>query len=272
MDLKQIKKIRNLKGFNTGTNVGPIKPNVDYNFNNLNSNSTLNGLNQKVGAIGWQGSTGYQNDLNSITNNHNNASYNFKPYNSNLGPDQVGSTQQSNSFGLGSLFQLLNPATNIANDIVSTINLGRKSSNEMLASGGTNYNSIMGIGYQTQNGPNENQEADDLKHETTSNAIKTTLGGAGAGLLIGGPVGAAVGGAVGLIGGLFGGGAAKRRMKRRIEEAKLKAFRMNAFNRASAMSDALDQQYNLDYSNTQDDILYANRGKDLKPLKRKKRC
>jgi len=39
------------------------------------------------------------------------------------------------------------------------------------------------------------------------------------------------------------------------------------FNRTSAMSGAMEQNWALEHSNTQDDILYANRGKDLKQPK-----
>lgn len=165
---------------------------------------------------------------------------------------------------------MVQSAIPLVNTINSTINLGRKSTDQILAESGQSQGSIMGQSYTIQN-VDEDAQMDQLKQESITN----TLGAMGTGATIGaafGPVGAGVGAAVGAIGGLFGGGAAKRRMKRRIREAQQKAFRMNAFNRASAMSDVLDQQYNLDYSNTQDDILYANRGKDLKPLKRKKRC
>lgn len=251
MDLRQLKRIKNIQKFNTGK-IGfqPIKP--DASFDPIGTNYSL--LDQKVGLDNIPPIT-YTKDLNDITKQAQQAS------------SKIGHPTNKIFGNIGSYVQSAIPLVNTIN---STINLGRKSTNQILAESGQSQGSIMGQSYTIQN-VDEDAQMDQLKQESITN----TLGAMGTGATIGaafGPVGAGVGAAVGAIGGLFGGGAAKRRMKRRIREAQQRAFRMNAFNRASAMSDALDQQYNLDYSNTQDDILYANRGKDLKPLKRKKRC
>lgn len=243
MDLRQLKRIKNIQKFNTGKigfvpNVGGNGIDLTQNGNIINQLNKLNKPNLDISGL----------------SNYSQPVVGIKP--TNTGTKLAGNMVQS--------------AIPLVNTINSTINLGRKSTDQILAESSKSNNSIMGQNYVTQN-VDEDAQMDQLKQESTTN----TLGAMGTGAIIGtafGPVGAGVGAVVGAIGGLFGGGAAKRRMKRRINEAKQRAFRMNTFNRASAMSDALDQQYNLDYSNTQDDILYANRGKDLKPLKRKKRC
>lgn len=62
---------------------------------------------------------------------------------------------------------------------------------------------------------------------------------------VAGPVGGLIGGAVGavggLVGGLFGSGRRHAAMRRRIAEAKDKAFRQNAFSRSGALTSALQQ-------------------------------
>lgn len=245
MDLRQLKRIKNIQKFNTGKIGFSTVPNIGGNGIDLTQNGNL--INQL-------------NKLNKPNLDTNGLS-NYKQPVDGIKPTNTGTRLA------GNMVQSVMPLVNTIN---STINLGRKSTDQILAESGQSQGSIMGQNYTIQN-VDEDAQMDQLKQESITN----TLGAMGTGATIGaafGPVGAGVGAAVGAIGGLFGGGAAKRRMKRRIREAQQKAFRMNAFNRASAMSDALDQQYNLDYSNTQDDILYANRGKDLKPLKRKKRC
>ena len=260
MDLRQLKRIKNIQKFKTGK-IGfqPIKP--DASFNPIGTNYSL--LDQKVYGINLTQNGNLINQLNKLNKPNLDISglSNYKQPVDGIKPTNTGTRLAEN------MVQSVIPLVNTIN---STINLGRKSTDQILAESGQSQGSIMGQSYTIQN-VDEDAQMDQLKQESITN----TLGAMGTGATIGaafGPVGAGVGAAVGAIGGLFGGGAAKRRMKRRIREAQQKAFRMNVFNRASAMSDALDQQYNLDYSNTQDDILYANRGKDLKPLKRKKRC
>ena len=85
-----------------------------------------------------------------------------------------------------------------------------------------------------------------------------------------GPIGGAVGAvAGGLLGGIFGGAAKRRaraRLRRRIFNGQQQAQRTNIFNRAGAQSNVLQQEYAQDYGDTQDDVLYANIGKDVIPM------
>ncbi len=256
MDLRQLKRIKNIQKFNTGK-IGfqPTKP--DASFDPIGTNYSL--LDQKVYGINL---TQNGNLIKQLNKPNTNGLSNYK--------QPIYEPESSENKPIGNISSYIQPAISLANGINTSINLGRKSSDQILAESSKSNNSIMGQNYVTQN-VDENAQMDQVKQESTANALNL----AGTGATIGstfGPIGTGVGAVVGAIGGLFAGGAAKRRMRRKIEEARRKAFRINTFNRASAMSNALDQQYNLDYSNTQDDILYANRGKDLKPLKRKKRC
>jgi len=113
-----------------------------------------------------------------------------------------------------------------------------------------------------------------LKAENTSNTLSTAASGAALGGTIGsifpgaGTAIGAVGGAIiGGITGIFGSARRKRKLKEKMINANLLAQRTNMFNRTSAMSSAMEQNWALQHSNTQDDIIYANRGKDLKQPK-----
>ena len=149
-----------------------------------------------------------------------------------------------------------------------------KSEGELLSDSGTGQGSVMGVGYETQNSIDTGAQMDQLRAENTSNTMSTVSSGAALGGTVGSVipgVGTAigtVGGAIiGGIAGIFGSSRRKRKLKQKMIQANLLAQRTNMFNRTSAMSGAMEQNWALEHSNTQDDILYANRGKDLKQPK-----
>lgn len=149
-----------------------------------------------------------------------------------------------------------------------------KSEGELLSDSGTGQGSVMGVGYETQNSIDTGAQMDQLRAENTSNVMGTVSSGAALGGTVGSVipgVGTAigtVGGAIiGGIAGIFGSSRRKRKLKQKMIQANLLAQRTNMFNRTSAMSGAMEQNWALEHSNTQDDILYANRGKDLKQPK-----
>lgn len=149
-----------------------------------------------------------------------------------------------------------------------------KSERELLSDSGTGQGSVMGVGYETQNSIDTGAQMDQLRAENTSNTMSTVSSGAALGGTIGsvipgvGTAVGAVGGAIiGGIAGIFGSSRRKRKLKQKMIQANLLAQRTNMFNRTSAMSGAMEQNWALEHSNTQDDILYANRGKDLKQPK-----
>lgn len=142
-----------------------------------------------------------------------------------------------------------------------------QSSGELQSNVGISESSINGITYQTQHSVDEGAET--AKLNVAGNTIKGMGSGAALGASIGGPWGAAIGGAAGLIGGLVGGIFKKNKLKNRIAIANASINRRNAGNMAAAQTTGMTQQYYLDNGSTQDDMLYANKGKDLKqPIKK----
>lgn len=136
---------------------------------------------------------------------------------------------------------------------------------------GQRTDQAFGVNYQAQNDINKRQAMADISASNTTNTLAMTGSGAAAGAAIGTAivpgVGSLIGGAagaiVGLFGGLFGGKKAKERQRRKIFNAQQNANLINQVNQSSAATEGLTQQYYLDNGNTYDDVLYANRGKDL---------
>ena len=110
----------------------------------------------------------------------------------------------------------------------------------------------------------------EINKENNSNTLKATATGASLGASVGslvGPIGSVIGGAIGAVGGfvtgLFGGSHRKRKMQRRLEEARVRGINMNGYNQSSAQSDYIANKYYNENGTTQDDVLYAKRGKDV---------
>lgn len=146
-----------------------------------------------------------------------------------------------------------------------------KTVSDLQAEAGTSVGSGTGFQYSKLNNVDESAQMSELSAQNTNNTLAAAGSGAALGGSIGmafGPVGAGIGAvAGGLIGGvvgLFGGSSRKRRLRRRIIEAQDRIRRTNNYNLASAQSDYLQNQYNLEYGDTQNQQLYsANKGKDL---------
>lgn len=146
-----------------------------------------------------------------------------------------------------------------------------KDQSELFGMSGQRTDQAFGVNYQAQNDINKRQAMADISASNTTNTLAMTGSGAAAGAAIGTAivpgVGSLIGGAagaiVGLFGGLFGGKKARERQRRKIFNAQQNANLINQVNQSSAATEGLTQQYYLDNSNTYDDVLYANRGKDL---------
>ena len=128
-----------------------------------------------------------------------------------------------------------------------------------------------GVNYQAQNDIDKSQAMADISESNKANTLAMTGSGAAAGAAIGSVVpgvgtliGGAAGAIIGGIAGLFGGRKARERQRKRIQNAQQNANLINQVNRSSAASEGLQQQYYMDNDTTYDDLLYANRGKDLK--------
>ena len=143
-----------------------------------------------------------------------------------------------------------------------------KGQSELFGMSGQRTDQAFGVNYQAQNDIDKSQAMADI---SASNTLAMTGSGAAAGAAIGSVVpgvgtliGGAAGAIIGGIAGLFGGRKARERQRKRIQNAQQNANLINQVNRSSAASEGLQQQYYMDNGTTYDDLLYANRGKDLK--------
>lgn len=146
-----------------------------------------------------------------------------------------------------------------------------KDQSELFSMSGQRTDQAFGVNYQAQNDINKRQAMADISASNTTNTLAMTGSGAAAGAAvgtaivpgIGSLIGGAAGAIVGLFGGLFGGKKAKKKQRRKIFNAQQNANLINQANQSSAATEGLTQQYYLNNGNTYDDVLYANRGKDL---------
>lgn len=146
-----------------------------------------------------------------------------------------------------------------------------KGTDELMAYSGQRTDQTFGVNYQAQNDINRQKAMDDISKSNRNATLGMVGSGAAAGAAIGSAIpgvgtliGGAVGAITGLFGGLFGSKKARKRQHRKIFDAQQKVNLINQVNQSSAATEGLTQQYYLDNGNTYDDVLYANRGKDLR--------
>lgn len=146
-----------------------------------------------------------------------------------------------------------------------------KGTDELMAYSGQRTDQAFGVNYQAQNDINRQKAMDDISKSNKNATLGMVGSGAAVGASIGSVVpgvgtliGGAVGAITGLFGGLFGSKKAKKRQRRKVFNAQQRVNLINQVNQSSAATEGLTQQYYLDNGNTYDDILYANRGKDLR--------
>lgn len=145
-----------------------------------------------------------------------------------------------------------------------------KGTDELMAYSGQRTDQAFGVNYQAQNDINRQKAMSDISKSNRNATLGMVGSGAAAGAAIGSVVpgvgtliGGAVGAITGLFGGLFGSKKARERQRRKVFNAQQQANLINQANQSSAATEGLTQQYYLDNGNTYDDVLYANRGKDL---------
>lgn len=145
-----------------------------------------------------------------------------------------------------------------------------KGTDELMAYSGQRADQAFGVNYQAQNDINKQKAMSDISKSNRDATLGMVGSGAAAGAAIGSVVpgvgtliGGAVGAITGLFGGLFGSKKARERQRRKIFNAQQQVNLINQVNQSSAATEGLTQQYYLDNGNTYDDVLYANRGKDL---------
>lgn len=241
MELKQRKKINNIPKFNNG----------------IDLSSSVNGIGGDITGIG-----AYKQQLTS--------SPTIKEIN--------GMKTPSASLGGGALSNVnagtVTGAVNGTLGIISGFNQQQaavKDQSGLFGMSGQRTDQAFGVNYQAQNDINKRQAMADISASNTTNTLAMTGSGAAAGAAvgtaivpgIGSLIGGAAGAIVGLFGGLFGGKKARERQRRKIFNAQQNANLINQVNQSSAATEGLTQQYYLNNGNTYDDVLYANRGKDL---------
>lgn len=145
-----------------------------------------------------------------------------------------------------------------------------KGTDELMAYSGQRTDQAFGVNYQAQNDINKQKAMSDISKSNRNATLGMVGSGAATGAAIGSAIpgvgtliGGAVGAITGLFGGLFGSKKARERQRRKIFNAQQKVNLVNQVNQSSAATEGLTQQYYLDNGNTYDDVLYANRGKDL---------
>ena len=253
MELKQRKKINNTPKFNGGID-SKVGFGQQYQANDLTS---MIGGNAPTGsAIAGAGSSS--------------ASFNIgqKPASS---WNPKGGIQASRGGGIstGAITGAVNGTIGMIHGY-NSMQDAVKESNELMAYSGQRTDQAFGVNYQAQNDINRQKAMDDISKSNKNATLGMVGSGAAAGAAIGSAIpgvgtliGGAVGAITGLFGGLFGSKKARERQRRKIFNAQQKVNLVNQVNQSSAATEGLTQQYYLDNGNTYDDVLYANRGKDL---------
>lgn len=251
MELRQRKRINNLPKFNPG------------------KSGSLDALNAKVNPY-YQ--SGVAKDLTNMIGSNAPSAPSFKQYVTNrLSNNNPSNYAQSGSnIGVGTVTSAVNGTLGV----ISGFNQQQaavKGQGELFSMSGQRTDQAFGVNYQAQNDIDKSQAMDDISSSNTANTLAMTGSGAAAGAAIGSIVpgvgtliGGAAGAIIGGITGLFGGRKARERQRKRIQNAQQNANLINQVNRSSAASEGLQQQYYMDNGTTYDDLLYANRGKDLK--------
>lgn len=238
MELKQRKKINNMPKFNNG----------------IDLSSSVNGIGGDITGINT-----YKQQLTSLPT--------IKEIN--------GMKTPSASLGGGGISTgAVTGAVNGAIGMIQGYNSMQdavKGTDELMAYSGQRTDQAFGVNYQAQNDINRQKAMDDISKSNKNATLGMVGSGAAAGASIGSAIpgvgtliGGAVGAITGLFGGLFGSKKARERQRRKIFNAQQKVNLINQVNQSSAATEGLTQQYYLDNGNTYDDVLYANRGKDLR--------
>lgn len=252
MELKQRKKINNMPKFNGGID-SKVGFGQQYQANDLTS---MIGGNAPTGsAIAGAGSSS--------------ASFNIgqKPF-SKWNP-KGGVQAAGGGVSAGAVTGAVNGTIGMIQGY-NSMQDAVKGTDELMAYSGQRADQVFGVNYQAQNDINRQKAMSDISKSNRNATLGMVGSGAAAGAAIGSVVpgvgtliGGAVGAITGLFGGLFGSKKARERQRRKVFNAQQQVNLINQVNQSSAATEGLTQQYYLDNGNTYDDVLYANRGKDL---------
>lgn len=241
MELKQRKKINNIPKFNNG----------------IDLSSSVNGIGGDITGLNT-----YKQQLTSVPTRIE--------VNGMRAPGNLSLSSGGGGISTGTVTGAVNGTIGMIqgyNSMQSAV----KGTDELMAYSGQRTDQAFGVNYQAQNDINRQKAMDDISKSNKNATLGMVGSGAAAGAAIGSAIpgvgtliGGAVGAITGLFGGLFGSKKARERQRRKIFNAQQKVNLINQVNQSSAATEGLIQQYYLDNGNTYDDVLYANRGKDLR--------
>ena len=254
MELKQRKKINNMPKFNNGID-SKVGFGQQYQANDLTS--MIGGNAPSGSAIAGAGSSSASFNIGQTPA----SKWNTKGVVQTAGGGGISSSTVTGAVnGTIGMIQGYNSMQNAV-----------KGTDELMAYSGQRTDQTFGVNYQAQNDINRQKAMDDISKSNKNATLGMVGSGAAAGAAIGSAIpgvgtliGGAVGAITGLFGGLFGSKKARERQRRKIFNAQQKVNLINQVNQSSAATEGLTQQYYLDNGNTYDDVLYANRGKDLR--------
>lgn len=240
MELKQRKKINNIPKFNDG----------------IDLSSSVNGIGGDITGLNT-----YKRQLTSVPTR--------MEINGMRTPGKLSLSSGGGGISTGAVTGAVNGTIGMIQGY-NSMQDAVKGSNELMAYSGQRTDQAFGVNYQAQNDINRQKAMNDISKSNKNATLGMVGSGAAAGAAIGSAIpgvgtliGGAVGAITGLFGGLFGSKKARERQRRKIFNAQQKVNLVNQVNQSSAATEGLTQQYYLDNGNTYDDILYANRGKDL---------
>ena len=241
MELKQRKKINNIPKFNNGIDLSSSVKGVGGDITGLNT---------------------YKQQLTSVPTR--------MEVNGMRTPGNLSLSSGGGGISTGTVTGAVNGTIGMIQGYSSMQN-AVKGTDELMAYSGQRTDQAFGVNYQAQNDINKQKAMDDISKSNKNATLGMVGSGAAAGAAIGSAIpgvgtliGGAVGAITGLFGGLFGSKKARERQRRKIFNAQQNVNLINQVNQSSAATEGLTQQYYLDNGNTYDDVLYANRGKDLR--------
>lgn len=241
MELKQRKKINNIPKFNNGIDLSSSVKGVGGDITGLNT---------------------YKQQLTSVPTR--------MEVNGMRTPGNLSLSSGGGGISTGTVTGAVNGTIGMIQGYNSMQN-AVKGTDELMAYSGQRTDQTFGVNYQAQNDINRQKAMNDISKSNKNATLGMVGSGAAAGAAIGSAIpgvgtliGGAVGAITGLFGGLFGSKKARQRQRRKIFNAQQKVNLINQVNQSSAATEGLTQQYYLDNGNTYDDVLYANRGKDLR--------
>lgn len=241
MELKQRKKINNMPKFNNGIDLSGSVKGIGGDITGLNT---------------------YKQQLTSVPTRIE--------VNGMRTPGNLSLSSSGGGINTGTVKRAVNGTIGMIQGYNSMQN-AVKGTDELMAYSGQRTDQAFGVNYQVQNDINKQKAMDDISKSNKNATLGMVGSGAAAGASIGSVipgvgtlVGGVVGAITGLFGGLFGSKKARERQRRKIFNAQQKVNLINQVNQSSAATEGITQQYYLDNGNTYDDVLYANRGKDLR--------